>query len=733
MAEENKAQTMFSTIRNSVQFNDSASISSNLNQMSSDINAIKKAIVGNLKSSGNNLIYDIRNGLNKINKSISLPTKILKESLGKINDTFTNGINGIKGSISPSINRIKQTIMSPFNKLSESFQGLKNMFTNPFKKLGNVFSNLREKFKKAKEERNQNMMYKSIFLMQKDIRKLVKMQTEILNIEKSKIDRNRYSVKDMDKDDSETVYIEKDNKDSGFSFGALATLGTMIAGFFKSGIGTLTSALTKSITSVFSTLGPIITNALSAGMSGLTSLLSKAGIITKDIAKTAVNSGKGMLSRLLSLSGTGAGALTFSALGVGAGLMTASYLANRADEQIKAAQDEFLNIINKMTTSPNQRHNYPDWGINNKRFGDLTDEEIITLVYKGKIHNDDKPELITELISKRDELLGIYTSEEYAKRKTAAQNKGTLSDRLKDFDSQLLKPGESQFDRSSKSTKSTIGTGMSLSNGSNMSMSLPSNIETPESEVPEGVKSNISSLADYTDMEGFERSIKNIQAAHPIMQPKMIEFLLKSYEEGYNPIITQSTRGKADQERAKMSGNSNASFGRSYHNYGMAFDVAFPGKTTSEMFSDKHDWDAIGSIGKSLGLVWGGDFKSLDDKPHFQASLPIDTLASNQDQFPLYAAKGAILNGNRPVIAGEAGPEAIIPLNNQGLDFMVEALNKSINITGNEKVRTNDNIDKLKSFLLGPFVDALGDRIAKSRINIQGNKQSGATALNVFA
>jgi peptidoglycan L-alanyl-D-glutamate endopeptidase CwlK len=29
-------------------------------------------------------------------------------------------------------------------------------------------------------------------------------------------------------------------------------------------------------------------------------------------------------------------------------------------------------------------------------------------------------------------------------------------------------------------------------------------------------------------------------------------------------------------------------------------------------------WEKIGGIGKGLGLEWGGDFKSIKDRPHFQ-------------------------------------------------------------------------------------------------------------------
>ena len=63
----------------------------------------------------------------------------------------------------------------------------------------------------------------------------------------------------------------------------------------------------------------------------------------------------------------------------------------------------------------------------------------------------------------------------------------------------------------------------------------------------------------------------------------------------------------------------NAKAGQSYHNYGLAIDVV----EVSPMYGYKKGypssrWDKIARIGKSLGLEWGGDWKSFVDKPHFQ-------------------------------------------------------------------------------------------------------------------
>lgn len=70
----------------------------------------------------------------------------------------------------------------------------------------------------------------------------------------------------------------------------------------------------------------------------------------------------------------------------------------------------------------------------------------------------------------------------------------------------------------------------------------------------------------------------------------------------------------------------NAKAGQSLHNYGVAFDVCFT-KT-----GYKGNWDKIGAIGKKLGLEWGGDFKSIKDRPHFQLTLgyPLKSFQQNK-------------------------------------------------------------------------------------------------------
>lgn len=65
----------------------------------------------------------------------------------------------------------------------------------------------------------------------------------------------------------------------------------------------------------------------------------------------------------------------------------------------------------------------------------------------------------------------------------------------------------------------------------------------------------------------------------------------------------------------------NAKGGASPHNFGLAFDVVPIKDGKPDWNAPLAVWDRIGELGKSLGLTWGGDFKTLKDRPHFE--LPI--------------------------------------------------------------------------------------------------------------
>ena len=86
--------------------------------------------------------------------------------------------------------------------------------------------------------------------------------------------------------------------------------------------------------------------------------------------------------------------------------------------------------------------------------------------------------------------------------------------------------------------------------------------------------------------------------------------------------ITQTYRSSAYQQELYNKGRStkgdivtNCKPGQSPHEFRVAFDfcMSAPGHTWDVQMMDK-----VGAIGERLGLTWGGHFKSIIDKPHFQ-------------------------------------------------------------------------------------------------------------------
>lgn len=100
-------------------------------------------------------------------------------------------------------------------------------------------------------------------------------------------------------------------------------------------------------------------------------------------------------------------------------------------------------------------------------------------------------------------------------------------------------------------------------------------------------------------------------------------------------IVTQGGRTFDEQNGMYAQGRTkkgkiitNAKGGQSIHNYFLAFDFCLvKGKVTiwdvaKDFDSDKQpDWMEVVAYFKSLGYTWGGDFRSISDKPHFEKTF----------------------------------------------------------------------------------------------------------------
>ncbi len=113
-----------------------------------------------------------------------------------------------------------------------------------------------------------------------------------------------------------------------------------------------------------------------------------------------------------------------------------------------------------------------------------------------------------------------------------------------------------------------------------------------------------------------------------LLKPRVKRLTLKLLEEcksnGIGIIITQTLRTTEEQNRLYASGRTrpgkivtNARGGYSFHNFGVAFDFC-PVVRGEAVWNDLKLFEKVGKMGKSLGLEWGGDWKSFPDRPHFQ-------------------------------------------------------------------------------------------------------------------
>ena len=116
----------------------------------------------------------------------------------------------------------------------------------------------------------------------------------------------------------------------------------------------------------------------------------------------------------------------------------------------------------------------------------------------------------------------------------------------------------------------------------------------------------------------------NLNLLKPKVKLLAEELIKESKKAGVQIILVQGFRSREEQDALYAKGRTekgkivtNAKGGQSFHNYGVAFDVCpiVNGKVTwkyAELFKK------VGSIGESIGLEWGANWKKYKDLPHFQ-------------------------------------------------------------------------------------------------------------------
>ena len=124
---------------------------------------------------------------------------------------------------------------------------------------------------------------------------------------------------------------------------------------------------------------------------------------------------------------------------------------------------------------------------------------------------------------------------------------------------------------------------------------------------------------------GLSRSQARIASLDPSLRPLALALLETAWQDGIALVVVGGLRTLAEQQALYDRGRTtpgpivtNAKPGSSWHNYGLAFDVAILAGGAATYPNDAYLWDRVGDAGRRVGLQWGGDFVSFKDRPHFE-------------------------------------------------------------------------------------------------------------------
>lgn len=128
--------------------------------------------------------------------------------------------------------------------------------------------------------------------------------------------------------------------------------------------------------------------------------------------------------------------------------------------------------------------------------------------------------------------------------------------------------------------------------------------------------------------------MRDVKQLHPELQKKIEQLQALCKKNGITIGISECMRTVAEQDALYAKGrdaagsivtNCKGSSYSSMHQWGVAFDfylimdVDGDGETSDDSFNNATKlFDKVGKLGQSIGLEWGGSWKSPVDKPHFQ-------------------------------------------------------------------------------------------------------------------
>jgi len=116
---------------------------------------------------------------------------------------------------------------------------------------------------------------------------------------------------------------------------------------------------------------------------------------------------------------------------------------------------------------------------------------------------------------------------------------------------------------------------------------------------------------------------RKLEDLHPVVQELCRKHIDACRKRGVKILVTNKLRDSEYQEYLYSLGRSKPGnivtnmklIGP--HGFGLAYDVV-PVVNRKAVWDDNKLWSIIGEEGRKLGLTWGGNWKSIVDKPHFE-------------------------------------------------------------------------------------------------------------------
>lgn len=187
-------------------------------------------------------------------------------------------------------------------------------------------------------------------------------------------------------------------------------------------------------------------------------------------------------------------------------------------------------------------------------------------------------------------------------------------------------------------------------------------------------KSNLAAkAASLSKSKVGPKNTSKLSGVNPNLASKVKAMAADLKKQGIDIAVVDGMRSFAKQNSLYAQGRTkpgqkvtNVKAGNSFHNYGLAVDVAPMKNGKIDWNAPKSTWDAIGKAGVKQGLEWGGNWKGFKDRPHFELDGGAKRASAYRDLMSKSGVSG-VWNavdrhyGNYGVSPGRTRPNTVAP------------------------------------------------------------------------